>query len=430
MDKCKPVVGIIGLGYVGLTLAIAMSLRGFRVYGKEKNQHIINKISEGSAHFQEKGIDKSLGEVLNKNFFLVDEFPENELNCCLITVGTPIKDDKSINFDYILECIRDIPESNRKDFFVGLRSTVAVGTCRNIFMPKLKEKFGKSLDIVFCPERTIEGDAINELFNLPQIIGGSSDYAVNSAEKIFKKLTKRIVKVSSLEAAELVKLFNNTYRDINFALGNYFNMVAQSFNTDGIEVINASNIEYVRGGIPKPGFVGGPCLEKDPYILAYDNFRTKDWELIKKNNFTIFGRKFNERLPRLVGDYIIKNLSELKITVSGLAFKGVPETSDLRGSPTLILIDYLIKNKISNLTVHDFVTSELEIQEYLPNLKIVNNLAEDSSDVLVICNNHKKYSDVDPKYLQNYKMIIDPWNNPIETNSSTKLVHLGNMFLE
>ena len=147
-----------------------------------------------------------------------------------------------------------------------------------------------------------------------------------------------IVKVESLEAAELVKLFNNTYRDIHFSIGNYFNEIAQSFNINGIELIKSANYQYERSKIANPGFVGGPCLEKDAYILV-DNMETSPGK-----SFVLEARKYNEKLEETVSNWIIKKIKDNKINsigLSGFAFKGRPATSDLRGSSSLNILKML-----------------------------------------------------------------------------------------
>lgn len=421
-------VGIIGLGYVGLTLGVALALRGIKVFGVDINEKVIMALNSGKAHFVEEGIDEHLSKVLNKKFFLVDNLPEETLDAVLITVGTPINEDKELNFQNIVDALNQIPKINNKDFLVGLRSTVAVGTSTNIILPELNKR-QIECELIFCPERTIEGDAINELFTLPQIIGGTSSKGVELGAEIFSKLTEKIIKVSTIEAAELVKLFNNTYRDINFALGNYFNLVAQSFGVDGYEVINASNKDYKRGGIPMPGFVGGPCLEKDPYILASDNFRQSNIANLLEHNFTILGRSFNECLPKTVVDYLVNKSEKKKVLVSGLAFKGRPATSDMRGSTSVEIINLLLENGFE-LGLHDFETSDEEIRYFYNDLKIENDFSSNEYETLLVCNNHKNYSLLGTSELENFSLIFDSWKsiNPNLTIKS-KIINLGTMYL-
>ena len=140
--------------------------------------------------------------------------------------------------------------------------------------------------LCFCPERTIEGNALDELSELPQIIGGLNSNSYNAAEDFFRKITPTILSVESLEAAELVKLFNNTYRDIEFSTGNYFNRIAQSFGINGVSLIKTANYLYPRSKIALPGLVGGPCLEKDSYILVHEmpDNKGKDFVLGARNH--------------------------------------------------------------------------------------------------------------------------------------------------
>ena len=324
-------VCIIGMGYVGLTLGIALASRGVNVTGVEINEAILTSLKSGEAHFKEAGINDALQSCLMKGQIdFTDKLPNSSYNFIIITVGTPLDDDGNVNFDGLNKAIDSLPYFQlAQETVVVLRSTVAVGSSKALF-----EKFrSKGIEnISFAPERTIEGNALQELYSLPQIVGANNSHALERTSELFSIMTDKIVKVSSLEIAELAKLFNNTYRDITFAVGNYFSLVAQQFGSNGIEAINAANLDYPRGGIPSPGLVGGPCLEKDPYILSYPKYITHNIPLLHQFNFTTMSRTFNESLITSFSELIIKHSNGTPIVVSGLAFKGRPATSDLRGS--------------------------------------------------------------------------------------------------
>lgn len=428
-------ISIIGMGYVGLTLGVALARVGITVYGVESNERILDKLRSGKAHFYEPALDGYLKELNNKKIFFDSVLPnDTNFSAHIISVGTPLNAENEPDFDHLMAALKAIqPYTSGKELIV-LRSTVSVGTTRNLVVPWLSKITGfdaSNLKVAFCPERTIEGSALDELEALPQIISGLNFESEVLAEKLFSRLTKKIVKVESLEAGELVKLFNNTYRDMHFSLGNCFSMVAQHFGVDGARVIEAANINYPRSNIPKPGFVGGPCLEKDAYILvnSYGKKLDKNCEI----DFILGARKYNESMVNSVIEWVTQQ-SNLKdgglIVVSGLAFKGVPETSDLRGSLGVELARKLFQ-KGYKLVLHDFRASSedlrsLEIGEVYTNIYD----ACDGADAILLLNNHINYEQLDCELI-GAKMNVDgkffdAWNIvPDAQRSYVNYYHLG-----
>lgn len=436
------IIGIIGLGYVGLTLAVAAAAKGIEVYGVETNQHIKECLKNDRAHFYEPGLDNLIKRNNNKTLHVVDEFPANIVyDAFIITVGTPLKKvdgkkQEEPNFDYIKSAL----EGTLKNVYDGsqlivLRSTVSVGTTRNIVLPFLAGLCGKTQDQIYvsmCPERTLEGKAVDELSNLPQIISGNNKKSIEIAQKLFRAITPCIVEAKSLEEAELIKLYCNTYRDMTFAIGNVFCMAAQEFGVDGIAAIEHANYGYARSNIAKPGFVAGPCLEKDAYILI-NNMPECD-----SKNFILAARKFNESLEDIVVQWVKSRIGEPAedkiIALSGMAFKGQPETSDLRGSSSVYIAEKL-KAAGYILNLHDFVALPEEM-EALNLGKVCVDLVEACRDakLLLVLNNHKKYgslmdNDVFHKDENSFE-ILDSWNVCTELHycDDLKISTLGDMF--
>ena len=392
-------VGIIGLGYVGLTLGVAMANKGIEVHGVETNQHIKACLKNNRAFFYEPGIDNIIKRVNEKTFHVVEAFPHGlQYDAFIITVGTPLKKvdgkkQEEPNFEYIKSAL----EGTIKEIYDGsqlviLRSTVSVGTTRNVVLPFLADLCGKGKDeilVSMCPERTIEGKAVYELVNLPQIISGNNEASIEKAQQIFRILTPSVIEANSLEEAELIKLYCNTYRDMIFAIGNAFCMAAQEFGVDGMAAIEHANYGYPRSNIEKPGFVAGPCLEKDAYILI-NNMPECD-----SKKFILAARKFNESLEDLVIKWVKEKCgnpsSENVIAVSGMAFKGQPETSDLRGSSSVYIAEKL-KAEGYQLNLHDFC-AKAEEMEGLGLGRVYTNLHDAcvNASALLVLNNHKKY---------------------------------------
>ena len=302
-----------------------------------------------------------------------------------------------------------------------IRSTVSVGTTRKIVLPLLAKLSGKRTEEIFvsmCPERTVEGKALQELKTLPQIISGNNQTALDMARRVFEKISPHIVEAKSLEEAELAKLYCNTYRDMNFSVGNAFCLAAQKFGVDGASVINLSNEGYSRAKIAMPGFVAGPCLEKDAYILT-DNMPD-----CASKNFIISARKISESLEDLVVEWTKRHVDKEKpVVLSGMAFKGRPETSDLRGSSSVNIARKLFAAGYS-LRLHDFVTpveelKALDLGEAFEDL----SAACKGAAALLILNNHQRYENFQPP--ESKLAIFDAWR-ATKLNAAT----LGNFLLE
>ncbi len=203
-------------------------------------------------------------------------------------------------------------------------------------MKPILDEAGVSYGLAFCPERTIEGKALLELRTLPQIIGGVDQDSALRASQLFNFLTPTTIRVRDLETAEMTKLMNNTQRDLLFAFANEIAETCDSIGISAAEVISAGNMGYARSFVPLPGPVGGPCLEKDPYILA-DSVKGRG----NPPELALLGRAINERLPANTIrslQTVLNGRGVRRVTIAGLAFKGRPDTSDLRGSLAIPLI--------------------------------------------------------------------------------------------
>ncbi len=199
-------IGVVGLGYVGMTLGVIAALKKYKVYGIDRNPHIVKCLSESKAHFYEPGLDTAIKKVMNKNFFVVDSFePEHGIDIFIITVGTPLLSNSTEpNYDYILSAIESLRKAYNGKQLVMLRSTVSVGSTRNLVLPKLQQLASNAqpneILVSFCPERTIEGKALRELTELPQIVGANNIESAKISEDFFRSITSTVITVESLEA--------------------------------------------------------------------------------------------------------------------------------------------------------------------------------------------------------------------------------------
>jgi UDP-N-acetyl-D-mannosaminuronic acid dehydrogenase len=411
---------VIGLGYVGLTLATAFASIGVRTLGVEKRKEVVDLTNQGKAHFSEFGLDELLlASVEDKMITAVSELPSNVVSdTYIITVGTPLDSSGNIRMDMIQNASVQVANNMSNGSLVILRSTVKIGTTRNIVGPILAET-GKKFNIAMCPERTLEGKAMEELRRLPQIIGADDVESRARCVELFSQLTKSVIQVGSLESAEMTKLVDNTYRDVQFAFANEVARACEVFGVNASEIINAGKMGYERTNVASPGLVGGPCLEKDPHIF---NQSVMDYGI--SLDITAAARKVNERQPLETVDTIFKKIKSrswgdnIIISILGIAFKGVPETDDLRGAMSLKVIDAIIKkNTECRLKLFDPIIKKKILLENFPDAIIEESLEDAISDahVVIISNNHPLLGSMHPKIMLKLMakrgFIYDYWNH-------------------
>ena len=411
---------VLGLGYVGLTLAVVLAEQGFLVTGVDLDSEKIKKLNRKESYVHEIGIDDLIKKNFGNNLNVSNSIPASG-DVFIISVGTPIekikKGETVIDTSYIKDICYSTASKLRPGNLVILRSTVPVGLTRKFVIPILEKESGlicgKDFHLSFAPERTAEGKAIKELRELPQIIGGFNEESVEATAAIFRELTSTIIRVSDLETAETIKLVNNSFRDVVFSYSNYVAQIASKFNIDINEVIYSANYGYPRDKVPYPSpGVGGPCLTKDPYIFSKSLSENDVPSLFE------YGRIINESMHSYiferVKDQLIsvgKDIKKCKIFVCGLAFKGKPETGDIRNS-SAVEIYKIFENHSKNLNAHDPVANPEDMKIF--NINHVDfSEGIKNADVVLFLNNNYFYEKLDfAKYvkLMNDKPIIfDGW---------------------
>jgi UDP-N-acetyl-D-mannosaminuronic acid dehydrogenase len=246
-----------------------------------------------------------------------------------------------------------------------------------------------------CPERTIQGQALRELEELPQVVGGLDDASGDLAEVLFSHLAPRTVRVSSLEAAEAVKLINNCHTDLIYSFGNDVALLAERLSLDPMELIRAANLDYPRPDLARPGFVGGGCLSKDPYILmaSAETVGHEPW-LIGN------ARRLNEHLPGHVARRFVDLLEQTRgrldgarVALLGFAYKGFPPTDDMRGSAVVPMLDVLRDQKLV-LLGHDPLVAPDVIRRLGVTPCSLDDAFEGTDGVLIITD-HPGYARLD-----------------------------------
>ncbi|MBI4508426.1 MAG: nucleotide sugar dehydrogenase [Deltaproteobacteria bacterium] len=414
---------VVGLGYVGLTLGLIMADSGYNVTGVDTDTTLVTALQNGQSYIHEIGLPEMLREYQGRNFRSRTDMPE-AADVFIVAVGTPVKPSTegklpTPDLTSLRRSCEMIAPLLRRGGLVVLRSTVPVGTTRNVVLPMLQEltgmRGGSDFHLAFAPERTVEGRAQSELRALPQVIGGLNEDSAEAAVALFREITPTIVRVASLETAEMVKLINNSFRDLIFSFSNEVAQLSARYGVDAVEAIKAANQGYPRDPVPLPSpGVGGPCLTKDPYIFAAAAKGAPITQTLMEH-----GRRINEAMPGFVVDAVLNQIKKLgkdparcDVLVCGLAFKGRPETGDCRSSPG-VEIARMLRGKVGRVFGHDPVVAPATIQdEGLIPETLPGGFA--GKDAVLVLNNHPSYEKTDvfslARALRAPGILFDGWH--------------------
>jgi len=392
-------VCVVGLGFVGLTLAVSLADVGYEVIGVDSDPELRACVLAGRPHFHEVGLEPLLKHHLGRRL-RIEEKPPAECEIYIISVGTPLDAGHQPDLGHLRHASEQVGAVLGYGDLVVLRSTVPLGTCRRDVLPVLEKisglKGGSDFHLSFAPERTIEGKALAELRALPQIIGGLNQNSTDLTVSLFRELSPSLVTADSLEESEMVKLLNNSFRDLKFAFANEFALMCETYNLNAAKIIQAANKGYPRDRIPSPSpGVGGYCLKKDPHIFAQAVRRAGI-----ESGLSEHGRRINEAMPGLVVRKVEQALARLgkpvrgaRLFLVGFAFKGEPETSDMRHSTTLDILEPL-KALGAEITGHDPVVPSDAIRRLgVRPAGLEEGFA--GADAVLILNNHRSYASLD-----------------------------------
>lgn len=312
-----------GLGHVGLPLGIVFAGKGLKVCLYDTDKSKGKMVREGKMPFIEYGAEEILEKVLRQERLSISSNIKDisKAKYVIVTLGTPVDEHLTPQTRAFLEFFESIREYLKPDQTIIVRSTIYPNTCR-----QLKRMLGNGRDwqIAYCPERIVEGYAVKELKMLPQIVAGLNDQAINNAASLFSIISPKVIKTSMGEA-ELIKLFSNALRYIQFAVANQFYMISHRFGVDYERVRWAMREGYERVlSLPTAGFAAGPCLLKDTMQLA----------AFDTNNFLLghAAMMINEGLPGFLVENLKKryDLTKTKVGILGMAFKA--DVDDIRDS--------------------------------------------------------------------------------------------------
>ena len=393
----KVAVSVVGVGRVGLPLALFLADKGHTVYGLDVDQEKVNIISKKQLPFMEEGAEELLVKYTNKSFFATTDFTNiSKTKIIILTLGTPVDENMNPSLVQIDKALETARPYLKKDQLLILRSTVSPGTTEYVrsYINDLGFKVGVDFFLAFCPERIAEGKSLRELAEIPQIVGGVDRTSTQKAAEFFRDLEIAVNKSDSI-SAELAKLFTNMYRYINFAIANEFMILAGNNHRDIYQIVDLVNKNYKRGGVAMPGLTGGPCLFKDGFFLIGD---------VPFADLIATSWKINESIPL----FLIKNVRDRiklegkKTVILGLAFKA--EIDDIRES-LAFKVKKALERERAKVFLHD---------PYVPGYQSnLNDILKDA-DLIFLATNHNYYKKLDiakvKKLVSKNCVVCDVWN--------------------
>lgn len=413
LEKREAVLGVIGLGYVGLPLAVEFAAAGFHVIGMDVDERKVNKLNSGESYIPDIPTNQLKPLVESGHLRATSNAQElaqvDTINVC---VPTPLRKTKDPDMSYVIQAVNDIAEICHEGMLIILESTTYPGTTEEIILPKLEEKgfkAGETVFVAFSPERIDPANEKYQVRNTPKVVGGVTPACTEAAVALYSTAIDEVVPVSSPTSAEMVKLLENTFRAVNIGLVNEVALMCDKLKIDVWEVIRAASTKPFgfMPFYPGPG-LGGHCIPVDPHYLS--------WKLKTLNytaRFIELASEINTSMPLYVIDKVTDTLNEqcksvkgAQIVILGVAYKR--DVDDVRESPALDIIG-LLQHKGANIRYHDpYVPSvRLENNEILNTSEYSDDLLE-SADCIVIVTDHRTYDW--QHVLDHSKIVVDTRN--------------------
>ena len=427
-------VCVIGLGYVGLSIAYEAARAGFHVVGIDTSAEKINNLKEGRNPLEHLvGLSHSEVNALVTSGRL-EAFQDMrrgaEARVKIICVPTPMFIDRRPDLSMIREATSQLGQSLRAGDIIINESTVAPGMTRNIVGRTLERESdliaGRDFALVASPERIDPGNTSLTLSDIPKVIGGVDPESVELARQFYSHFVKQLFLVSSMEAAEATKMLENAYRALNVGFANEFGRFCDAIGLDVLEVINGAATKWsFHPHYPGIG-VGGPCVPKDPYYLI-----SAGEEAGTPFNSLWNAMLSNERMPyfaygllKRACAYIKKEAIETRVAIFGLSYKG--GVKDHRDSPSLVFSHILERDGINNVEVYDPFFSNEEVERL--GLKPFDPV-HGSCEILVIATNHPQFENYEYERVSNLKAIVDGRNVLAGKRLSIPVLGIGRSFI-
>ncbi|AEK72437.1 UDP-N-acetyl-D-mannosaminuronate dehydrogenase [Thermococcus sp. 4557] len=387
IEKRTAEIAVIGLGYIGLPTAIMFANAGFNVTGYEIRTDVVERINSGKAHIVEPDIDDLLRKAIESGKLRATSNPDDirEKDVYIICVQTPLREDRTPNLTYLESAVETVAKAMKPGALIVIESTIPPLT--TVRMAELIEELtglkpGRDFHMVHAPERVMPGRIFKELVYNSRILGGITPESAELAERLYRSFVKGQIFRTKSTVSEVVKLMENTFRDVNIALANEFAYLAHQYGINVFEAIELAN-SHPRVKIHVPGIgVGGHCLPKDPHLLVWP--AKDDFGLIR------LAREINDGMPLLVKDLLFEALRTINlppekavVAVLGLAYKG--DSDDTRNSPASAFVE----------AIADDVA---EVRTYDPFVEGTHGSLEEAlrgADAVVIATDHTVFKSLD-----------------------------------
>lgn len=395
-------LNVIGLGYIGLPTALILAKSGLDVVGTDYNEELVKTLNNGELTFKEEGLGKLFKDAINNGI----EFKTNYIKTDMYIVAVPtpyVEQSKKIDPKYVISSVNSILDVCESGATIVIESTISPGTIDKFIRPEIIRrnfKIGKDINLVHAPERIIPGNMIYELENNSRTIGADKLEIGNRVKEIYRSFCKGEIVVTDIRSAEMSKVVENTYRDVNIAFSNELAKICRADNMDVYEIINIAN-KHPRVNILQPGpGVGGHCISVDPWFLVGD--------YPDLTNIILTARKINDSMPKHVLTRIRdimreKDIKDVgKIGLYGLTYK--EDVDDVRESPTLQLLQKMDEHLAFGVKVFDpFVKDRIVDHQFMSFEDFLNEI-----EILVILVSHTHIKE-NMELIKN-KLILDTKN--------------------
>lgn len=410
-------VSIFGLGYIGLPTAAVVASKDVMVHGVDINSEVIETINQGKIHIVEQQLGEMVKNAISNGCFTASTEPEHA-DVFVIAVPTPYDfQNRTADLSYVYSAVESISKVLQADNLVILTSTSPVGTTEKIahwfheFRPDLSfphiEGSNSQIRIAYCPERVVPGNTIKELKSNDHIIGGISEKCSMYAKTFYEVFVEGFCVVTNTRTAELSKLAENSFRDVNIAFANELSMICAEWDVDVWDLIELSN-KHPRVEILNPGpGVGGHCIAIDPWFLISQNpYNSKLLQTARgvndaKPEWVV--RYILEETKKFLAGYGKKSLKGISISVYGLAFK--PNVDDLRESPSLKIVEKLGAEFFDSVKVVEPHIQTLPKALAEKNFNLVNMQDALSSKINVLLVNHSQFKKLEHKLIKDSLFI-------------------------
>lgn len=410
---------VVGLGYIGLPTAAMFAYHGWKVHGVDVNPHAVDMLNQGKIHIEEVGLLEMVEQAV-KAGNLKASTETVTADCFIIAVPTPHTTDNKANLDYVVQATRSVLEKVEKGNVIIVESTIPPRTIDDVVAPLFDEAgwiVGEDIYLAHCPERVLPGRIIIELVENNRIVGGINKVSADKAAEVYATFVKgELLKTSAL-SAEMSKLMENTYRDVNIALANELVKISERLGIDALEVIQLAN-HHPRVSLHQPGpGVGGHCLAVDPYFIIEK--APEESKLISD------ARMINNSMP----DFVIGQVEKLtkskrsKVAVLGLTYKG--NIDDVRESPAMEIVEKLLDQGY-DLGVYDPHIKQEQVEFKLSSFAD----AVSETECILVLTDHNEFKTLDEDVIlerSKRPIILDTKNCVVVKSDLIKHVNFGNL---